>query len=119
MGGRTRRSLRRAAELCDGWMPFGLRGSDLAEFRESIAEGIESREQCSALKDMGYRLGQGFLLHEPMPFDELLVLLKGSTNTAWELGQRTDRASDEAAQRLSEAAVIVPSQLSYRGRRRK
>ena len=86
---------------------------------EVIAEGIESREQCSALKDMGYRLGQGFLLHEPMPFDELLVLLKGSTNTAWELGQRTDRASDEAAQRLSEAAVIVPSQLSYRGRRRK
>lgn len=30
VGGRTRRSLRRAVELADGWMPFGLRGEDLA-----------------------------------------------------------------------------------------
>jgi probable F420-dependent oxidoreductase len=31
VGGRTRRSLRRAVELGDGWMPFGLRGSEIAE----------------------------------------------------------------------------------------
>lgn len=29
VGGRTRRSLRRAVELGDGWMPFGLRSEDL------------------------------------------------------------------------------------------
>ncbi|MFS0897368.1 LLM class F420-dependent oxidoreductase [Mycolicibacterium litorale] len=31
VGGRTRRSLRRAVELADGWMPFGLRGAEVAE----------------------------------------------------------------------------------------
>ncbi len=86
---------------------------------EVIAEGIESKEQCTALKDMGYRFGQGFLLYEPMPFAELLMLLKTTANTTWELGQRTDLASDEAAARLSSASVIVPSQLSYRSRRGK
>ncbi|MEZ0365523.1 LLM class F420-dependent oxidoreductase [Mycobacterium sp. pUA109] len=30
VGGRTRRSLRRAVELADGWMPFGLRDDELA-----------------------------------------------------------------------------------------
>ncbi|MCV6982260.1 LLM class F420-dependent oxidoreductase [Mycolicibacterium pulveris] len=30
VGGRTRRSLRRAVELADGWMPFGLRRDDLS-----------------------------------------------------------------------------------------
>ncbi|MGH9018031.1 MAG: LLM class F420-dependent oxidoreductase, partial [Acidimicrobiales bacterium] len=30
VGGRTRRSLRRAAELGDGWIPFGLGRSDVA-----------------------------------------------------------------------------------------
>jgi hypothetical protein len=30
VGGRTPRSLRRAVELADGWIPFGLRGSDIA-----------------------------------------------------------------------------------------
>lgn len=31
VGGHTRRSLRRATTLGDGWMPFGLRGRDLTE----------------------------------------------------------------------------------------
>lgn len=30
VGGRTRRSLRRAAELADGWMPFGLHDDEIA-----------------------------------------------------------------------------------------
>ena len=30
VGGRTRRSLRRAVELADGWMPFGLGVDDIA-----------------------------------------------------------------------------------------
>ena len=30
IGGRTRRSLRRAVELGDGWVPFGIRATDVA-----------------------------------------------------------------------------------------
>jgi probable F420-dependent oxidoreductase len=36
VGGRTRRSLRRAVELCDGWMPFGLGRRDLAEMLGAV-----------------------------------------------------------------------------------
>ncbi len=36
VGGRTRRSLRRAVELGDGWMPFGLRASVIAELLASV-----------------------------------------------------------------------------------
>ncbi len=36
IGGRTRRSLRRAVELADGWMPFGLTVDALAEMVKSV-----------------------------------------------------------------------------------
>lgn len=36
VGGRTRRSLRRAVELGDGWMPFGLSGADIARMLDSF-----------------------------------------------------------------------------------
>lgn len=36
VGGRTRRSLRRAVALGDGWMPFGLRGRDLSEMLAAV-----------------------------------------------------------------------------------
>ncbi len=79
---------------------------------EVIAEGVETQEQLDALRDMGYRLGQGFLMYEPMPFADLLTVLGTVPSAGWELGQRTDLASDEAAARLNETSVIVPTQLS-------
>lgn len=36
VGGRTRRSLRRAVQLGDGWMPFGLRGRDISEMLAAV-----------------------------------------------------------------------------------
>lgn len=36
VGGRTPRSLRRAVQLCDGWMPFGLGGRALTEMLASV-----------------------------------------------------------------------------------
>ena len=36
VGGRTLRSLRRAVELGDGWMPFGLRGADITRFLDRV-----------------------------------------------------------------------------------
>jgi Luciferase-like monooxygenase len=42
VGGRTRRSLRRAVELGDGWMPFGLTTTQLAKLlaTTSLPEGL-------------------------------------------------------------------------------
>ena len=37
VGGRTRRSLRRAVELGDGWMPFGLRDAEIAGLLADVA----------------------------------------------------------------------------------
>jgi alkanesulfonate monooxygenase SsuD/methylene tetrahydromethanopterin reductase-like flavin-dependent oxidoreductase (luciferase family) len=36
VGGRTRRSLRRAVELGDGWTPFGLRASDITKLLAAV-----------------------------------------------------------------------------------
>ena len=36
VGGRTRRSLRRAVTLADGWMPFGLSASEIAEMLSAV-----------------------------------------------------------------------------------
>lgn len=37
VGGRSRRSLRRAVELADGWMPFGLRGTEIAALLDEFS----------------------------------------------------------------------------------
>ncbi|TDH55003.1 LLM class flavin-dependent oxidoreductase, partial [Mycobacterium eburneum] len=37
VGGRSRRSLRRAVTLGDGWMPFGLRGNEITEMLAAVA----------------------------------------------------------------------------------
>ncbi len=57
---------------------------------EVIAEGIETKEQRQALIAMGYRLGQGYLLDEPMTSAEFLALLKRRPSAPWDLGRRTD-----------------------------
>ncbi|MCU7722646.1 EAL domain-containing protein [Actinoplanes sp. KI2] len=44
----------------------------LAEYLQlsAVAEGIESQAQLERLREMGYRLGQGFYLAKPLPADE-------------------------------------------------
>ncbi|MEV6305030.1 EAL domain-containing protein [Actinoplanes sp. NPDC051861] len=42
---------------------------------DTVAEGIESPEQVAALLELGYTLGQGFHLGEPMTADGVSVLL--------------------------------------------
>jgi diguanylate cyclase (GGDEF)-like protein/PAS domain S-box-containing protein len=41
-----------------------------------VAEGIETHEQLAELQALGCPLGQGFLLGEPIPFDELVAQLR-------------------------------------------
>jgi EAL domain-containing protein (putative c-di-GMP-specific phosphodiesterase class I) len=44
----------------------------LAEYLQlsAVAEGIESEAQLDRLREMGYRLGQGFYMAKPLPADE-------------------------------------------------
>lgn len=53
IGGRTRRSLRRAVELADGWAPFGLSLGDLAAWVEAVErpDGFEVVGQPPGLVD--------------------------------------------------------------------
>jgi probable F420-dependent oxidoreductase len=71
VGGRTRRSLRRAVELGDGWMPFGLRAADITKFLASVDlpsnfdvvlathrldpldNAAETRRQLDTLRELG------------------------------------------------------------------
>jgi diguanylate cyclase (GGDEF)-like protein len=41
----------------------------------AVAEGIETAEQLDRLRELGYRLGQGFFMARPLPADELAALL--------------------------------------------
>lgn len=42
---------------------------------DAIAEGIENAEQAAALRELGYSLGQGYHLAEPMTAEEMSCLL--------------------------------------------
>ncbi|MBI4259145.1 MAG: EAL domain-containing protein, partial [Actinobacteria bacterium] len=39
-----------------------------------VAEGIETRSELDALRDLGVRFGQGYFLARPAPIEELEVL---------------------------------------------
>jgi diguanylate cyclase (GGDEF)-like protein len=41
----------------------------------AVAEGIETAEQLERLRDLGYRLGQGFYMARPLPADQVAALL--------------------------------------------
>jgi diguanylate cyclase len=51
--------------------------AQLAEYLQlsAVAEGIESEAQLDRLRDMGYRLGQGFFMSKPLPPDEAGALM--------------------------------------------
>jgi diguanylate cyclase (GGDEF)-like protein len=51
--------------------------AQLAEYLQlsAVAEGIESEAQLDRLRDMGYRLGQGFFMARPLPADEAGALM--------------------------------------------
>ena len=43
--------------------------------RRVVAEGIETAEQLSVLRDMGVDAGQGYLLARPMPVEQASALI--------------------------------------------
>jgi diguanylate cyclase len=52
--------------------------AQLAEYLHlgAVAEGIETEAQLIRLRDMGYRLGQGFYMAKPLPPDEAGALMR-------------------------------------------
>jgi EAL domain-containing protein (putative c-di-GMP-specific phosphodiesterase class I) len=48
---------------------------------DTVAEGIETVEQRTALEAMGCAFGQGFLFARPMPADEMDALLAAQAET--------------------------------------
>jgi EAL domain-containing protein (putative c-di-GMP-specific phosphodiesterase class I) len=42
---------------------------------DTVAEGVESAEQAAVLRDLGYTLGQGYHLAQPMTADGVSRLL--------------------------------------------
>jgi EAL domain-containing protein (putative c-di-GMP-specific phosphodiesterase class I) len=54
--------------------------AQLAEYLQlsAVAEGIESEAQLDRLRDMGYRLGQGFFMSKPLPADEAGKLMSAA-----------------------------------------
>jgi diguanylate cyclase len=54
--------------------------AQLAEYLQlsAVAEGIESEAQLNRLRDMGYRLGQGFYMAKPLPANEAGALMGAS-----------------------------------------
>jgi EAL domain-containing protein (putative c-di-GMP-specific phosphodiesterase class I) len=49
---------------------------------DTVAEGVESAEQVAVLRELGYTVGQGFHLAEPMTADAISLLLAGQRSAA-------------------------------------
>jgi len=60
----------------------------LAEYLQlsAVAEGIESEAQLDRLREMGYRLGQGFYMAKPLPADEAGKLMAADPIGAVKVG---------------------------------
>jgi EAL domain-containing protein (putative c-di-GMP-specific phosphodiesterase class I) len=61
---------------------------------DTVAEGVESAGQVAALRELGYTVGQGFHLAEPMTADGVSRLLARRQSVA-------PRAAEEVGSRLS------------------
>jgi diguanylate cyclase len=49
---------------------------------EAVAEGVENAEQATVLRDLGYTLGQGYHLAQPMTADGVARLLAGQQSVS-------------------------------------
>ena len=57
--------------------------SESMKLDEVIAEGIENKAQRSALLEMNYRLGQGFMMHKPLTKKDFYKVLRTKKPGTW------------------------------------
>jgi diguanylate cyclase (GGDEF)-like protein/PAS domain S-box-containing protein len=86
-----------------------LLGSSLG--KAVVAEGIETESQWSQLRDMGCRLGQGYLMAKPMAVPEVTAMLLAAR--ASQTPVRPGRP--EAAPARPAAAALVPAPTRHTG----
>jgi len=56
---------------------------------DTVAEGIETAEQATSLREAGCRFGQGFHLGRPMPVDDLVTLVHERASFAYDPAARS------------------------------
>ena len=64
----------------------------------TLAEGIETQEQCDALAELGCKYGQGYLFSPPM---------RGSEVAEWSAGQRSRWEARRTVNRLAQRRADV------------
>jgi diguanylate cyclase (GGDEF)-like protein len=80
--------------ICDGEdrgrLAVAAAVAQLAEYLQlkAVAEGIETEDQMARLREMGYRLGQGFHLARPLPPAEVGAIMQRDARSA----TKADRA---------------------------
>ena len=111
IGGRTPRSLRRAVELGDGWVPFGLSTAEQAEVltRARATEAWDARERATDLPRFEVVMGAGRLLapvEDPNAAAETLVQLADAGATMINLNFR-HRSPAHYIEQLEAMAAIA------------
>lgn len=67
-----------------------------------VAEGIETEQQARAVRDLGCRIGQGYLLGQPQPIDELTPAALMRREQAARARRSTRKVGNAARHRLLE-----------------
>jgi len=63
------------------------------------AEGVETMEQSRALKNLGYKIGQGFLFSAPLPADKVQAFLSRASVGGGKSGETDEDELPEQAQK--------------------
>ena len=110
IGGRTPRSLRRAVELADGWVPFGLSTGEQADMltRARATEAWDARQAATDLPPFEVVMGPGRLLapvERPEQAAETLVALAAAGATMTNLTFRHESPAHYIEQLEAMAAI--------------
>ncbi|AII48276.1 hypothetical protein KR52_03780 [Synechococcus sp. KORDI-52] len=62
----------------------------------AIVEGVETAEQFSVLRDMGYQVFQGYYFSRPIEFSEYCLLLEHQTDKALLFSLPEDGANNQS-----------------------
>ena len=71
---------------------------------DMIAEGVETEAEAATLIDLGYSVAQGYLLAQPMPIEDLALLLR--------TGEPLPRRDDPIPARGQSLASPLPKDLA-------
>jgi EAL domain-containing protein (putative c-di-GMP-specific phosphodiesterase class I) len=80
----------------------------------AVAEGIETEEQLDRLRELGYRLGQGFFLARPLPPEEFAEIMAPEPRPASDGGRPRDRQEETSDRSPAHSTWNEPSPSTRR-----